>query len=123
MSEFVSGEVDLCCSPIIAFVARVWTLAARMHTLMYGASRGHRGELPAFSIGLYFIDPTLEVHLLRHSLLERCMDGAYNHIPMRPQVASKFSLERLPNAARRQFVACADSGANEPCHRDAESFG
>ena len=54
-------------------------------------------------------------------LLEHCLNGAQNQILVRPQIASKFSLERLPNAARRQLLASADGGADESCDRGLEN--
>ena len=55
-------------------------------------------------------------------LRERCLDGAENQILPRPQIAREFSLERLPNAARRQFLARADGGADELHDRGLEKL-
>ncbi len=45
--------------------------------------------------------------------LERCLDGAQNQVFARPQIAREISLERAPNAARRQLCPRADGGADE----------
>jgi hypothetical protein len=42
---------------------------------------------------------------------------------VRPQIARELSLERLPNAARRQFFASADGGTDETSHSGLKSLG
>jgi hypothetical protein len=48
-----------------------------------------------------------------HLLLERRLDGAQNQILPASEIARKFGLECLPNAARRQLLPRADGSANE----------
>ncbi len=55
-------------------------------------------------------------------LLERCVDDAQNQISGRPEIARKFSLECLPNAARRQFFVRTDRGADESRDSSLDNF-
>ena len=72
----------------------------------------HFGQLAALEIGRFTLQIKVDGFFMEHLQLERCLDGAHNHILPRPQIAREFSLERQPNAARGQLFACADSGAN-----------
>ena len=72
------------------------------------------GQLPAFWLGLGFIDITIDGSVIRQAI-ERGLDGARNQIPPRPQIARELGLERLPTAACRQLrlLAGGDGGADE----------
>jgi hypothetical protein len=60
--------------------------------------------------------------VVENFLLERRLHGAQNQILPRRQIARKYSLEGLPNAARRQLFARADGGADEARHGSLEKF-
>jgi hypothetical protein len=75
----------------------------------------HSGQLSALGIGYrHHIDHiTVGLFIITtHFVLERGLDGAYDVILPRLEIAREFGLERLPNAACRQLLSRADGGAN-----------
>ena len=72
----------------------------------------HSGQLPALGTKCCIFHITLGGLFKAYFLLERCLDRAQNKILHCPQIACKFRLERLPNAASRQYLPRADGGAD-----------
>ena len=58
------------------------------------------GQLSALGTGRFFFDFKVGDVFIAHFVLERCLDGAYNQVLPRSEIACEFSLERLPNIAR-----------------------
>jgi hypothetical protein len=80
------------------------------------------GQLSTLGIGHYFAATMADAPLVVDFTLERFLDGAQNHVLLRPEIARELSLERLPNPARRQFLSCADGGTDEFFDRGMESL-
>ena len=80
------------------------------------------GQLSALEIGHCSTAITAKAILVGDFTLERFLDGAQNHVLLRLEIARKLYLQRLPNAARRQFLSCADGGTDEFFDRGTESL-
>ncbi len=71
----------------------------------------HFGKLAALGPAHCIILNTIE--WLNIIFRERCSDGAQNQILLCTEIARELGLERSTNAARREFLACADRGVDE----------
>ncbi len=138
----VSSEKTLACAFKIAFVACVGKLAGmRALVRTFSASRlrccfqlvvatnqlvrciMRSGNLSPLSISKVFIGVTAEVFAIRPFIPERDLDGEQNQILPCTEIARESSLERQPNAARRNSIlSSANRGADKLGHGDLEDL-
>ncbi len=140
MHARVFNEMAACRTPMLTFVAREWTLTHKRalicsHSAVCDRLRSPRslwrriavwrmrfmpqtGQLATLGF-LFHVTHTVVV--VASLFLKRCLNGTQNQVLARPEIAREFSLERLPNSACRQLLACADGGADQSCHRSLQN--